>query len=127
VNSKNTTCTLYNVQASGNLFKVWHPDEFVFQIFLLRPFLDTCRALTLEHVIFQQVVFSLCQRCAEKLNSLVGGGDLFACLDVPATDHYGRLVHVETEGVGVATVVYQGHAGVDGRPDNLPAVCSLLS
>ena len=76
--------------------------------------------------MLQKAVFSLCQGCAEKLNSLVGGGDLFACLDVPAADHHARLVHVETEGVGVATVVDQGHAGVDGRPDNFPIVGSLL-
>ena len=45
---------------------------------------------------------------------------------MPAADHHARLVHVEPEGVGVATVVDQGHAGVDGRPNNFPIVGSLL-
>ena len=76
--------------------------------------------------MLQQVVFSLCEGCAEKLNSAVGGRDLLACPDVPAADHHARLVHVEPEGVGVATVVDQGHAGVDGRPDNFPIVSGLL-
>ena len=80
----------------------------------------------MEHVMLQQVVFPLGEGCAEKLNSVVGGGDLLAGLDVPAADHHARLVHVEPEGVGVATVVDQGHAGVDGRPDNLPIVGGLL-
>ena len=76
--------------------------------------------------MLQQVVFSFGQGCAEKLNSLVGGGDLFAGLYVSAANHHARLVHVETEGVGVTTVVDQGHAGVDGHSDNLPTVGSLL-
>ena len=110
----------------SNLFKVGNPDQFVLQMFLLRPFLGTRRTLTLEHVMLQQVVFPLREGCAEKLNSVVGGGDLLAGLDVPAADHHARLVHVEPEGVGVATVVDQGHAGVDGRPDNFPIVGGLL-
>ena len=76
--------------------------------------------------MLQKAVFSLCQGGAEKLNSVVGGGDLFASPDVPAADHHARLVHVEPEGVGVAAVVDQGHAGVDGRPDNFPIVRRFL-
>ena len=119
VKTRNTTCT-------GNLFKVWHPDQFILKIFLLWPFLDTCRTLALEHVMFQKGVLSLRQGGTEELDPVVGRGDLFAGPDVPAADHHARLVHVEPEGVGVAAVVDQGHAGVDGRPNNFPIVRRFL-
>ena len=41
-------------------------------------------------------------------------------------DQQARLVHVESEGVGVAAVVYQGHAGVESGADHLPLVGRLL-
>ena len=110
----------------SNLFKVWHPDQFILKIFLLRPFLDACRTLALEHVMFQKGVLSLGQAGAEELDPVIGGGDLLARPDVPAADHHARLVHVEPEGVGVAAVVDQGHAGVDRRPDNFPIVGGFL-
>ena len=61
-------------------------------MFLFLPFLDAGRTLALEHVVLQKAVFPLCQGTAEELDSVVGGGDLFAGPELHAVEYHARLV-----------------------------------